>query len=128
MENKINLHAHEQAGGHTLARHVGKSSAWLQSRLLNEPMIPMASSFADVITAEMYIDAALQANAGSMASWLHNNSPRVQSFDYDAGLNVGYGYVRGFPAPQLMRKLRVVVRLSVGPTKPYVVLTAFPIV
>ena len=47
------LMAHEGLdGGHTLAKHVGKSDEFLRHRLATEPRIKAASTFYDRQTAE----------------------------------------------------------------------------
>lgn len=46
------LAAHEAAGGHLIAKHVGQSEAQLLSRLSAEPRITGSSSFYDRAFAE----------------------------------------------------------------------------
>ncbi len=41
----ISLAAEEAAGGHTIARHVGRTEGQLRSRLAQQPTIPAASTF-----------------------------------------------------------------------------------
>src|SRR5262245_62492121 len=57
------LSVDEAMGGHTLARHVGKSDDELATRLRNEPQISSASTYTDRVTAERVVGAAL-ASAG----------------------------------------------------------------
>src|SRR5258708_10546041 len=86
----ISLVQHETVGGHTIAKHLGKSDAFLFARLQNEPSIPSASTFLDLPTAEKAVNDAIQANLTGLTAWL--GSTRVSSFlDHDANVIVGRG-------------------------------------
>lgn len=61
-------------GGHTLARHVGKSDTWLTNRLANNPTLTQASSFTNTATAEGVIGTTIGANRNTINSWLKNNT------------------------------------------------------
>jgi hypothetical protein len=123
---RIDLHAQERAGGHTIDRHVGKDALWLSNRLAADPVIRVASSFPDVQTAEHHVTAAVQANLAPLQHWLANGSRAVQAFDYDAGFTVGYGVVRGVPGVRSMTKVRLVIRRLSGQPNGCFVYTAFP--
>jgi Bacterial CdiA-CT RNAse A domain len=56
------LMAHETLGGHTLARHVGRSENYLRHRLATEPDLTAASTFYDRQTAENALARVLHAN------------------------------------------------------------------
>jgi hypothetical protein len=56
-------------GGHTLARHVGKTDAELRSRLRREREISSASTYTDRETAERVVGAALAASAAKITAW-----------------------------------------------------------
>jgi len=64
------LAAHEAAGGHTLAKHVGKSEAFLRNRLAAEPALKGASTFYDRQTAENLISQLLESNRALINRWL----------------------------------------------------------
>ncbi|NJL28078.1 MAG: hypothetical protein HC897_09350, partial [Thermoanaerobaculia bacterium] len=68
---------HEKAGGHTLARHVGKSDSDLLSRLADEPNISGASSFPSRDVAETAIGELLVANQSRIESWLRGSGERL---------------------------------------------------
>ena len=53
----------EAAGGHTLARHVGKTDAELRARLKAEPDISAASTYTDLETAERVVAEVLAKKA-----------------------------------------------------------------
>src|SRR5690606_4942395 len=55
------LQAHEDAGGHLIERHVGKSEQWLVDRV-NRDNISAASSFIDLPEAERLVAETLMEN------------------------------------------------------------------
>ncbi|HYD99247.1 MAG TPA: RNase A-like domain-containing protein, partial [Alphaproteobacteria bacterium] len=63
------LEEQEDAGGHTLERHVGKDDRFLLDRLARQPNIAAASTFDDRRTAERVIAAALSANRRRLDDW-----------------------------------------------------------
>src|SRR5690242_18906922 len=66
----------ESMGGHTLARHVGKSNAELAERLRREPRISTASTYTDRAIAERIVGAALSRGGGRLTSWERRAGPR----------------------------------------------------
>lgn len=75
------LMAHEAAGGHTLAKHVGKSEQFLRNRLATEPQIRGASTFYDRETAENAISGVLRANQRKVDRWLSGRRHQLELFD-----------------------------------------------
>jgi hypothetical protein len=71
----VDLRRDEQRGGHTIARHVGRTDAQLQARLERES-IAAASTYADVETAEQVVARALAANARRVQRWIDQRSPK----------------------------------------------------
>ncbi|MDQ1744459.1 MAG: hypothetical protein QOE23_2798 [Pseudonocardiales bacterium] len=71
------LAAHEAAGGHTLAKHVGKSEAFLRNRLATETDIRGASTFHDRQTAEHSIAGVLRANQRKVDNWLAGREKKL---------------------------------------------------
>lgn len=63
------LVAHEAAGGHLLARHVGKTQAELAARLSTEPHLGAASTFATRAEAEAAVSHALNLRAEGISKW-----------------------------------------------------------
>jgi hypothetical protein len=51
----VDLAASELMGGHTLARHVGRTDGQLRERLRREPNIAAASTYSDRATAERVV-------------------------------------------------------------------------
>lgn len=64
------LAAHEAAGGHLLARHVGQAEADLAARLAAQPRLSAASTFASRAEAEVAISGALDARAADVSAWV----------------------------------------------------------
>lgn len=63
------LAADEAAGGHTLARHIGRSDAELEARLAAEPNLAAASTFTDRAAAERAVAGALAGQASRVEAW-----------------------------------------------------------
>jgi hypothetical protein len=65
------LMAHEGIdGGHTLAKHVGKTEGFLCNRLATEPGIKAASAFYDRQSAENALVELIDANWSELTRWL----------------------------------------------------------
>src|SRR5437016_14358790 len=64
------LEAHENAGGHLLERHVGKTPEDLSARLASDKDIDAASSFTDKATAEKAVAETIETNQAKIDSWL----------------------------------------------------------
>src|SRR5215831_14385365 len=67
--DRRDLAVDEAMGGHTLARHVGRTDAELADRLRREPQISAASTWTDRDTAERAVGAALASADGKLTSW-----------------------------------------------------------
>lgn len=100
-------------GGHTLARHVGKTDAELAERLRREPGISAASTYTDRAVAERVVGTALAAAGGKLASWerrrgrrpnlvLHYAEPDRQPL----GRSLGRGQRTARPASRAIVVLR----------------------
>lgn len=83
------LIAHEQAGGHTLAKHVGLTINQLFDRLANDPKPMIVSSFTDQAIAEQVIADAINANSGNISAWLQTNLPNILRIRYNANIPIG---------------------------------------
>ncbi len=69
------LSVDEGRGGHTLARHVGRSDDELRARLVTE-RISAASSYTDRDTAERIVGATLERSGGRIDGWLMRTGSR----------------------------------------------------
>jgi RHS repeat-associated protein len=119
------LAAHEAAGGHLLARHVGQTEAQLFQRLAAEPQIATASSFFDRPTAESVISIMVQENEARIAEWLAGNGKQLiltRSYSIHVGINVA----RGASAATYASSARVILRRSTSMPLGYRIHTGFP--
>ena len=123
----ITLSAEEAAGGHTIARHVGRSEAQLRARLAAESRITAASTFRTLADAEKSVAQALRAQQGAIKAWAKTaNIGQTKAITHDAGRIVGFGVVRASNATVQMSRLTVVLRKVSDRGRIYFVLTAFP--
>jgi len=70
------LSVDESMGGHTLARHVGKTDEELLQRLRRETQISAASTYTDRTSAERVVGAALAAGGRSFDAWRRRTGRR----------------------------------------------------
>ena len=107
----ISLAAEEAAGGHTIARHVGRSEAQLRARLAAEPRIRAATTFRTLSEAEKFVAEALRANQAGIMAWSRSAAlGETKAFTHAAGKVVGFGVVRATGSVQQMTRLAVVIR------------------
>ena len=114
-------------GGHTLARHVGKTDAELAARLRRESEISSASTYTDRRTAERSVTAALVSGDGKFAAWQRRNGRRPNLvLNYVArGTPLGRSLSRGQPASVSCYRAIVVLRWDERLNRFYV-LTSYP--
>jgi len=120
------LSADEAMGGHTLARHVGKTDDELRERLRREPEISSASTYTDRATAEAVVAEALSSAPRSFDSWRRRTGRRanfVMHFGADRpiGRSMSRGRVEATPCENAL----VVVRWDERRQRFYV-LTSYP--
>lgn len=119
------LAADETLGGHTLARHVGKSDRELAARLEREPGVAAASTFVDRAIAERVVGLTLEREAERIAGWMHRGRTNLAlDFRGAAGQPVGRVLRRGAESARQASDARVVLRLK---GDRYFVLTAYPV-
>lgn len=119
------LKKHEDQGGHTLARHVGKDEAWLRARLAEDPRLSRASSFPDVATAEKVIQAAAKANQELIAEWQRTGRGGARlTLDYEGRQKIGISVSRRSPQVFDCFRARIVLQAMRG--NGYYILTAYP--
>lgn len=128
FDGTIHLADDERAGGHTIARHVGKDEAALRARLAGDPRLSRTSSFATLADAEAAVNAALRANAAPLRAWLHGDPAdgRPRAFRYAAGHPLGYGIDRRTWQLRPWSRAVVVLRRTHRLARGFYVLTAYP--
>jgi RHS repeat-associated protein len=114
----LDLEAAEEAGGHTLARHVGMSDQALIDR-----NIPQASTFTDQASAQSATAQNLSSNADAVDEWLAGSSPRLAIQD---SMDPAFGRVYDRATQAFLKPTRVNTVLERTPSG-YNVLTSYPI-
>ncbi|WOY04382.1 hemagglutinin repeat-containing protein [Dickeya fangzhongdai] len=119
------LAAHEAAGGHLIARHVGQSDEQLATRLANDPKVRVASTFSDRAVAESAISNAIGANQSAIGSFMKSNNNQVV-IKYSSPTVIGSSMTRGSTSSQPVSNVTVVIRKD--PTMPdgYRIHTGYP--
>ena len=122
------LSVDESMGGHTLARHVGKTDAELEDRLRREPQISAASTYTDRATAEGVVGAALASAGDTLMAWQNRSGRRpnlVLHYVDRAKRPVGRSLARGHHASVPCDLVLVVLRWNERQDRFYV-LTSYP--
>ncbi len=117
---------HEIMGGHTIARHVGKTVAELIERIATYRHITKASTFTDMATAEEVIFETITRNKSDINKWLKKASSgdRLELI-YNGVVEIGKGIYMGADTRTSLKNAVVVVKSS-GNGK-YFILTSYPI-
>ncbi len=103
------LAAHEAAGGHTLAKHVGKSEEYLRERLASEPNLKSASTFYTRELAENAIAGLIEAERSAIHRWLAGQRHQLElvaAGEDDLGVLLRPGHA----SPTSERGLKVILR------------------
>jgi hypothetical protein len=122
------LSVDESRGGHTLARHVGRTDGQLEQRLREQPNISAASTYTDRETAELVVGAILESESSRIESWTRRGGSRPNlalRTRTPRGPPVGRVLERGQKAPVEARHAVVVLRWDTA-TRGYYVLTSYP--
>jgi hypothetical protein len=122
------LSGDESLGGHTLARHVGKTDAELARRLRREPQISSASTYTDRLTAERAVGAALAFSDAKVTAWQHRRGRRpnlVLHYVDRSRQTLGRSLARGQQASVPCTRVLVVLRWNERDDRFYV-LTSYP--
>lgn len=125
MVEPRDLSIDESRGGHTLARHVGRTDAELRQRLADEPNISAASTYTNRQTAELTIARALAERPNLITSWLNRDGPRPNfEIEYRGREVIGRSLRRGRSRAVPVTDARVVLRWIRD--RDYFVLTSYP--
>ena len=122
------LQADERCGGHTIARHVGKTNAQLAERLRQQADIAAASTYPDLLTAETVVGAALQQERRRVAAWAARGGQRPNlalRYRWTGPKAIGRSWRRGKIAPDAAFEAVVVLRWDVQ-RGAFCVLTSYP--
>jgi pyruvate/2-oxoglutarate dehydrogenase complex dihydrolipoamide acyltransferase (E2) component len=116
----------EARGGHTLARHVGRTDAQLRERLQRE-QISAASTYTDRATAERVVARTLARQRSRVDQWLARKGSRPNlALDYrgDRKETIGRSLTRR--SPQTIPCSDAVVVLRWDGNRGFIVLTSYP--
>lgn len=122
------LERDERLGGHTLARHVGRTDEQLAERLRREPQISAASTYADALMAKTTIALAIEQQRGRIDAWAARSGPRpnlVLNYTQRTGGPIGRSLARGARAAQPCDRALVVLRW-LERERSWIVLTSYP--
>ena len=123
----ISLVAEETAGGHTIARHVGRTEAQLRMRLASETRITASSTFRTLADAEKVVGEGLRANRAVIEAWAKTAATnQSKALSHSAGRVVGFGVVRATNTVEQMTNVTIVIRKVQQSDRIYFVLTAYP--
>ena len=123
---RYDLARDERRGGHTLARHIGRSDAELRERLRRERSISAASTWTDLPTAETTVTRALDASSTRIARWSALTGRRGNlALDWEGTETIGRSLTRGARSPQSVACAVVVLHWDDGDGSWYV-LTTYP--
>jgi Bacterial CdiA-CT RNAse A domain len=122
------LAADERCGGHTVARHVGKTNQELADRLRQQPQISAASTYTDLPTAETVVGAALARESSRIETWSARRGSRPNlalRYTTPGPRPIGRSWRRGRSAPDGCFQAVVVLRWQVT-RDAFCVLTSYP--
>ena len=126
LQRHYDLARDEARGGHTLARHVGRSDEDLRDRLRREH-VSAASTYTDRVTAERVVAAALAGNRVRVDAWLGRDGGRpnlVLDYRGEGGAPIGRSLRRGERRAVPCTDALVVLRWDGG--RAFYVLTTYP--
>lgn len=118
----------ESMGGHTLARHVGRTDPQLAERLRLEKQISAASTYTDRATAERSVGAALADGGAKLSNWQRRVGRRpnlVLYFAEPSRKPIGRSLMRGHTSSVPCTRAIVVLRWDDRQNRFYV-LTSYP--
>lgn len=119
------LQAHEDAGGHLIDRHVGKSEQWLVDRVRNDN-ISAASSFRDLPEAEYFVAQTLDEHSGAIDAWLDGKGGNRLVVDASFDATTGISVARGQNQAEDVFSVKVVLERSDRLDTGYRIITGYP--
>ena len=127
LSDRYDLERDEKRGGHTLARHVGRSDADLSERLRRERQIRAASTYTDRVTAERVVALTLAQHRTRVDEWLAREGSRPNlALDYRAARGEPIGRSLARRARKAAACSDAVVVLRWDGRNGFYVLTSYP--
>lgn len=119
------LEAHEKAGSHLIAKHVGKTAAELLERLKREN-ISASSSFVDLPHAEHFIASLISQNQDRIDAWVDGKGGNRLVLDGHFDATTGISVERGSDHAEDVHSVKLVLersdKLGIG----YRIVTGYP--
>jgi len=113
-------------GGHTIAKHVGKSEVELRARLAAEPRRQFVSTFKSLDCAERVIYRALRSNKSAIEAWAKvARTNETREFFFTAGETLGSVLVRATNEVYSANTVCVVLKMQSYNGKLYYILTTY---
>ncbi|WP_161969195.1 RNase A-like domain-containing protein, partial [Entomohabitans teleogrylli] len=116
---------HENFGGHTIQKHVGKSDAQLLARFENEPNLSASSTFFNQTAADKAIGNGIAANKGQLAEWLAGDQSRL-ILQHTEKFTVGKVIQKSDGSSYFSKKITIVIDRDPAMPNGYRVHTAYP--
>lgn len=120
------LQAHENAGGHLIKDHVGKSREELTRRLISDPKIPFSSTFQNQEIAEAAVSSAIRANTRQIADHVTSQATSNKVIDHTFSSPVGEVIARNSSRFVQTSKLRVIIKNDDKMPDGYLIVTGYP--
>ena len=125
MESRRDVRGHDDAGGHTIERHIGKSDSWLQKRAATLPPQYEASSFADTAIANLTQARVIKENKVEISNFLNNDEQSRLILEIEMSREIGKVVNRSGKV-WTTRQARIVI-IKEASELGYKILTSFPI-
>jgi filamentous hemagglutinin len=119
------LAAHEAAGGHLIARHVGYSEVDLANRLATSN-VRTASSFTDLKTAETSVASAINANQLAIQNYINGSTKGYLEIDYSFTHPIGISLTRGTTNAVAVSNVRIFITRDPLMSNGYRIVTGYP--
>lgn len=119
------LQAHEDAGGHLIERHVGKSEQWLVDRVRNDN-ISAASSFRDLPEAEHFVSETLAEHQDRIDAWVDGQGGNRLVIDATFDASTGISVKRGESQAEDVFSVKLVLERSNALDIGYRIVTGYP--
>jgi len=119
------LEAHEEAGGHLIERHVGRTEQQLLDRLQREN-ISASSSFRDLPAAEHFVSGTISENQDRVDAWLDGKGGKRLVLDASFDASTGISIRRGESQAQDVYSVKLVLERSDALDIGYRIVTGYP--
>lgn len=131
---RIRLAEHESVngmhpGGHTLERHVGKTTEELLARLERRPKLPATSTFKSLEQAEILTTKTLKAHKYEIEMWVKNaprGIPLRKKISMHFSTPTGIVVRRGSTQARDCYRVEIWLEMTNYNGKPYFILTSMP--